>query len=159
MTQEEAAVTMGAAAAPGMARTEPARVHRLHYRLTRGVATRVLLSLPLVLCHAAAPLSASTSPFVLFQPSFLSSSVCLSLLLSLSHSSSFSFSLTDSDYLPLLTTLPSPSSSPRLLPLLLLLAYLSFSYGLLFANSAPTIDASRLIANPASTYRTYFPSL
>lgn len=152
MTQEEAAVTMGAAAAPGMARTEPARVHRLHYRLTRGVATRVLLSLPLVLCHAAAPLSASTSPFVLFQPSFLSSSVCLS--------SSFSFSLTDSDYLPLLTTLPSPSSSPRLLPLLLLLlAYLSFSYGLLFANSAPTIDASRLIANPASTYRTYFPSL
>lgn len=112
-------MTMGAAAAPGMARTEPARVHRLHYRLTRGVATRVLLSLSLLSC---------VTLLRLFLPlrnrSFCSNPLfCLplsvSLLLSLSHSSSFSFSLTDSDYLPLLTTLPSPSSSPRLLPLLL----------------------------------------
>lgn len=34
-------------------------------------------------------------------------------------------------------------------------ACLSLVYGLLFANSAPTIDASRLIANPSSVYPPY----
>lgn len=45
-----------------------------------------------------------------------------------------------------------PPPSPCLHPCL---ACLSPVYGLLFANSAPTIDASRLIANPSSVYPSY----
>lgn len=61
-------------------------------------------------------------------------------------------SLPGSDYLPslLLSTrlschLPPLASDPPL----------SLVYGLLFANSAATIDASRLIANPSSVYPPY----
>lgn len=56
VTQEEAAVTMGAAAAPGMAGTEPG-AHRLHYRTEpKGCMIRREMSLALSHLVSRAPL-------------------------------------------------------------------------------------------------------
>lgn len=136
VTQEEAVGDYGgAAAAPGMAGTEPG-AHRLHYRTepkavydhsTRGSRALVAMSLlPSSFLFPFLRLARPIFPAPIIYPR----------------------------YTPLHPLLV-PISLPPLPACIRSLACLSLVYGLLFANSAPTIDASRLIANPSSVYPPY----